>query len=219
MKSQEVLSYLQENPQFFEEHAELLSNISIPHPHSGRTISITERQMVSLREKNRKLENKLGELLRFGEDNDALSDKVHRLAVAMISAATLQAVLHSLNFYLRDDFGVPYFALCFWERPDAIAELPEFVAVNRALRPFAETLTQPYCGAAPAHDAAAWFGEKAPKVRSQALVTLRSGGGAIALLALGSEESEHFYEDMGTLYLERIGEMLSAALVRVQRFV
>ena len=66
MKSQEVLSYLQENPQFFEEHAELLSNISIPHPHSGRTISITERQMVSLREKNRKLENKLGELLRFG---------------------------------------------------------------------------------------------------------------------------------------------------------
>ena len=218
MKSQEVLSYLQENPQFFEEHAELLSNISIPHPHSGRTISITERQMVSLREKNRKLENKLGELLRFGEDNDALSDKVHRLAVAMISAATLQAVLHSLNFYLRDDFGVPYFALCFWERPDAIAELPEFVAVNRALRPFAETLTQPYCGAAPAHDSAAWFGENAPKVRSQALVTLRSGGGAIALLALGSEESEHFYEDMGTLYLERIGEMLSAALVRVQRF-
>lgn len=219
MKSQEVLSYLQENPQFFEEHAELLSNISIPHPHSGRTISITERQMVSLREKNRKLENKLGELLRFGEDNDALSDKVHRLAVAMISAATLQAVLHSLNFYLRDDFGVPYFALCFWERPDAIAELPEFVAVNRALRPFAETLTQPYCGAAPAHDAAAWFGEEAPKVRSQALITLRSGGGAIALLALGSEAGDHFYEDMGTLYLERIGEMLSAALVRVQRFV
>lgn len=217
MKSQEVLSYLQDNPQFFEEHAELLSHIPIPHPHGGRTISITERQMLSLREKNRKLENKLGELLRFGEDNDALSDKVHRLAVAMISAATLQAVLHSLNFYLRDDFGVPYFALRFWERPDAIAELPAFAGVDGELRAFAETLTQPYCGAASA-DASAWFGEDAVNIRSQALLALRSGGSAIGLLALGSEDGEHFYEGMGTLYLERIGELLSAALVRVQRF-
>ena len=141
MKSQEVLRYLQENPQFFEEHAELLSNIAIPHPHSGRTISITERQMLSLREKNRKLEGKMGELVRFGEENDLISEKVHRLAVAMISAATLQAVLHSLNFYLRDDFAVPYFALRFWERPDAITELPEFAGVDKDLQAFAETLT------------------------------------------------------------------------------
>ena len=218
MKSQEVLSYLQDNPQFFEEHAELLSHISIPHPHGGRTISITERQMVSLREKNRKLENKLGELLRFGEDNDALSDKVHRLSVAMISAATLQAVLHSLKFYLRDDFVVSYFALCFWERPDAIAELPEFVRINKDLSAFADALTQPYCGAAPAADSSGWFGEDAVNVRSQALIALRSGGGAIGLLALGNEDGEHFYEGMGTLYLERIGELLSAALIRVQRF-
>lgn len=218
MKSQEVLSYLQDNPQFFEEHAELLSHISIPHPHGGRTISITERQMVNLREKNRKLENKLGELLRFGEDNDVLSDKVHRLAVAMVSAATLQAVLHSLKFYLRDDFVVPYFSLCFWERPDAITELPEFVRVSKDLRVFADALMHPYCGAASAPDASGWFGEDAVNVRSQALITLRSGGGAVGLLALGSEDGEHFYEGMGTLYLERIGELLSAALVRVQRF-
>ena len=218
MKSQEVLRYLQENPQFFEEHAELLSNIAIPHPHSGRTISITERQMLSLREKNRKLEGKMGELVRFGEENDLISEKVHRLAVAMISAATLQAVLHSLNFYLRDDFSVPYFALRFWERPDAITELPEFAGVDKDLQAFAETLTQPYCGSTPEFDASVWFGDDLVDIRSQALITLRSSGSAIAMLALGSEDGGRFYAGMGTLYLERIGEMLSAALVRVQRF-
>ena len=62
MKSEEVAQYLQDHPQFFEEHAELMSHMVIPHPHGGRTISITERQMVSLRDKNRQLEDKMGEL-------------------------------------------------------------------------------------------------------------------------------------------------------------
>ena len=56
MKSEEVARYLLENPQFFEEHAELISRMVIPHPHGGRTISITERQMLSLRDKNKQLE-------------------------------------------------------------------------------------------------------------------------------------------------------------------
>ena len=86
MKADEVIHYLQNNPQFFEEHAEVLSHIAIPHPHGGRTISITERQMLSLRDKNRQLEGKMGELLQFGEDNDVISEKMHRLSVSMISA-------------------------------------------------------------------------------------------------------------------------------------
>lgn len=103
MKSEEVALYLQNNPQFFEEHAELISHIVIPHPHGGRTISITERQMLTLRDKNRQLESKMGELLQFGEENDVISEKMHRLGVAVIAAGTFQSVLHTLNFHLRDD--------------------------------------------------------------------------------------------------------------------
>ena len=111
MKSEEIAQYLQDHPQFFEEHAELMSHMVIPHPHGGRTISITERQMLSLRDKNKQLEDKMGELLEFGEENDVISEKMHRLGVAMIAAGSFQAVLHTLNFHLRDDFSIPHVAL------------------------------------------------------------------------------------------------------------
>ena len=217
MKSEEIARYLQDNPQFFEEHADLVSRIVIPHPHGGRTISITERQMLSLRDKNKLLEGKMDELLQFGEENDSISEKMHRLAVAMIAASTFQAVLHILNFHLRDDFAIPHVALRLWNRPENIDELPEFANVSEELQVFAETLGQPYCGSTSGFETSSWFGDAASHLRSQALIAMRNGGGTIGMIALGSEEAQRFYVGMGTLYLERLGEMASAALARVLR--
>ncbi|MFZ4536194.1 DUF484 family protein [Propionivibrio sp.] len=217
MKSEEVAKYLQDNPQFFEEHADLMSRMVIPHPHSGRTISITERQMLSLRDKNKQLEGKMGELLQFGEENDTISEKMHRLGVAMIAAASFQSVLHTLNFHLRDDFAIPHVALRLWVRPENVEELPEFADVSEELQVFAETLTQPYCGSTSGFETSSWFGDASKHIRSQALIAMRNGGGTIGMIALGSEEAQRFYAGMGTLYLERLGEMASAALARVLR--
>lgn len=217
MRSEEVAKYLLENPQFFEEHAELISRVVIPHPHGGRTISITERQMLSLRDKNKQLENKMGELLQFGEDNDTISEKMHRLGVAMIAAASFQSVLHTLNFHLRDDFAIPNVALRFWGDTEVTGEWPEFAEVSQELQVFAETLSQPYCGSTSGFETSSWFGDASKHVRSQALIALRNGGGTIGMIALGSEEAQRFYAGMGTLYLERLGEMASAALARVLR--
>ena len=208
---------MQGNPQFFEEHAELISHLVIPHPHGGRTISITERQMLSLRDKNKQLEGKMGELLQLGEENDTISEKMHRLGVAMIAAASFQSVLHTLNFHLRDDFAIPNVALRLWDRPEGAEELPEFAGVSDELQVFAETLTQPYCGSTSGFETSSWFGGASKHVRSQALIAMRNGGGTIGMIALGSEDPQRFYAGMGTLYLERLGEMASAALARVLR--
>ena len=215
--SAEVAHYLQNNPQFFEEHADLMSHIVIPHPHGGRTISITERQMLTLRDKNKQLEGKMGELIQFGEENDAISEKMHRLGVAMIAVSTFQSVLHTLNFNLRDDFAIPHVALRLWDKPQDIEELPEFTDVSEELQVFAETLTQPYCGSTSGFETSSWFGEASQHVRSQALIAMRNGGGTIGMIALGSEDAQRFYAGMGTLYLERLGEMASASLARVLR--
>jgi uncharacterized protein YigA (DUF484 family) len=59
-----------------------------------------------------------------------------------------------------------------------------------------------------------WFGERGSHVRSLALVSLRRGTETFGLMALGSEEPQRFYPEMGTLYLERIGEVAAAALNR-----
>ena len=217
MKSEEVAKYLQDNPQFFEDHAEFMSRMVIPHPHGGRTISITERQMLSLRDKNKQLDAKMNELLEYGEENDAISEKMHRLGVAMIAAASFQSVLHTLNFHLRDDFAIPQVALRLWDRPESLQELPEFADVSEELQAFAETLSQPYCGSTAGFETSSWFGDASKHVRSQALVAMRNGGGTIGMIALGSEDAQRFYAGMGTLYLERLGEMASAALARVLR--
>ena len=174
--------------------------------------------MLSLRDKNRQLEAKMGELLQFGEENDVISEKMHRLAVAVIAAATFQAVIHTVNFHLRDDFSIPHFALRLWDRPDDIAELPEFAEVGEELMSFAETLTQPYCGSTSGFETSSWFGASSLHIRSQALIALRTGGGTIGMIALGSEDAQRFYAGMGTVYLERLGEMASAALARVLRY-
>jgi uncharacterized protein YigA (DUF484 family) len=221
MKTEEVIQYLEQNPQFFELCADRLAAIFVPHPHGGRTISLTERQMLALRDKNRQLEHKLGELLAFGEENDVISEKMHRLSVGLIAATTLQAALHLIHFHLRDDFSIPHVAVRVWEKPKDVAALPEFAAVSADLQGFAESLIQPYCGSTASLEATtgvgatAWFGEHAPHIRSQALVALRNGGGAIGMIALGSEEGERFYSGMGALYLARLGELISAALGRV----
>ena len=217
LTADDVARFLQANPAFFDQNAQLLAQLYVPHPHGGRAISLNERQMLVMRETNRQLEGKLAELIAFGEENDAISEKVHRLAVALIAAETFQAVIHLLNFHLRDDFAIPHVALRLWDRPEGIDDLPEFAAVGEELQAFAESLSRPYCGSTAGFGTAAWFGEHAAHIRSQALIALCDGGSTIGMLAPGSEDAQRFYAEMGTLYLERMGEMVSAALTRVAK--
>ncbi len=223
MKADEIARYLQDNPKFFEEYSELLAQLCIPHPHGGRAISITERQILTLREKAKQLEAKLAELIRFGEENDAIGEKVHRLAVALAGAADFAAVLRALYSHLGEDFAVPHVALRLWNVPARpgeaeFAEVAEqtriFAAVSEQTRIFAAGLAHPFCGANAGFEAASWFGEAGAHVRSLALVALRRGAETIGLLALGSEDVQRFYPEMGTLYLGHIGEMASAAVLR-----
>ncbi len=208
----DVARYLQDNPKFFEDYAELLAHLYIPHPHGGRTISITERQILTLREKCRALEGKLGELIHFGEDNDAISAKVHRLSVALLAAHDFEQTAQALDFHLREDFAVPHVAVRLWGVP--AQDRIEFREVSEQTRISAAGLAYPFCGPAGSHESVQWFGDDAPHVRSLAIVALRREAETIGMLALGSEDPERFYPDMGTIYLVRIGELAAAAFVR-----
>lgn len=215
MKAEEVARYLQDHPEFFEQYADLLAQIAIPSPHGGRAISITERQMGALRDKVKQLEGKLAELIRFGEENDGIAAKVHKLAVALLSAQDNGAVLGTLYDHLGGSFAVPHVAVRLWGVAGGGTAI-EFAPVSEDARAFAETLAQPYCGPGAGPDVMAWFGEAGAHVRSLALLALREGGKTFGLMVMGSEEPQRFYPGMGTLYVEQIGEMASAALVRTR---
>lgn len=211
MRPDDVAAYLKEHPEFFESYAEVVADVMIPHPHGGRAISISERQILTLRERAKQLEAKLGELIQFGEENDAISEKVHRLTLAMIGARDLPALLHAAAFNLREDFAVPHVALRVWH-PGAATDAPEFAA-SEATRTFAAGLLHPHCGPLAMADTATLFGEAAPLLKSWAYVALR-GHETFGLLALASEDAQRFYPEMGTLYLTRIGEVVAACLLR-----
>ncbi len=207
-----VASYLKQHPEFFEDHADFLATIFIPHPHGGRAISISERQILTLREKGKQLEGKLRELIEFGEENDAISEKMHRLTLALVAARDVEAVIEALYFNLREDFAVPHTVLRLWPQ-GAHQRLAEFDAVSTEAREFAESLSNPYCDTHAMVDTAAWFGEEAARLRSFAYVALKSDQ-AFGLLAMASEDPQRFYPEMGTLYLKRLGELATAALLR-----
>lgn len=213
MKPEEVAAYLKEHPEFFEHYANLLAEIYIPHPHGGRAIPISERQILTLREKNRQIEGKLREVIQYGEENDAISEKVHRISVALLAASELRGVLNAVYLNLREDFAVPHVALRLWRGGANRADMPERGPVSEESREFAASLASPYCGSHAMVDTGAWFGDAGSHLRSYSYLPLRDGE-TFGLLALASEDPQRFYPEMGTLYLKRLAELVSAALAR-----
>ena len=207
-----VARYLKENPAFFEDYADLIAEIFVPHPHGGHAIPIAERQIVTLREKNTELENRLRELIKFGGENDKIAEKLHRSTLALFAAPDLETTLAVLYHSLREDFGVPQVACRLWGRVPEQSYLPELAATTLELRQYADQLGQPYCGPVAAFESREWF-EDGDILQSFAFLPLRTAH-TFGLLGLASEDPERFYPGMGTVYLTRLAELASVATAR-----
>src|SRR2546421_878495 len=210
MNADDFARFLRANPQFFDQNPELLETIHVPHPYGGRAIPLAERQTVALREKAKVLEGKLAQLMKFGEENDAISEKVHRLAVALVGARDFPVLARSLYFHLREDFAVPHVALRVWGKAVPV-DFDEARPVAERERQQAAMMGAPQCGPAQGNAFVSWFGDAAEHIRSLALVPLGETT-VFGLLAMGSEDPKRFYPDMGTLYLRRIGELCAAGV-------
>lgn len=213
MKPEDVAGYLQQHPEFFNEYAEILADIHIPSPHDERVISIHERQVLSLRERNHILQNKLLELISFGEENDSISEKMHRLVIALLSVSDLDELFTTLYFSLKEDFTVPLVTVRFWNLSCDGNLREEFGDTSEDVHTIAESLSQPYCGNHVADEIRQWFGESACHLNSFAMIPLRATR-SIGLLVLGSPDATRFYPEMGTLHLKRLGELVSTAVTR-----
>ena len=202
MRAEDVAQYLQNNPQFFDTYADMLADIVIPHPYGGRTISLSERQMLTLREKNKGLEKKLHEMVEFAKENDALQDKMHQFNLALFGAHDLISLQDVITRNLREIFVVPHVALHVWKGLPPSAEVLAFTDQQQ----------KPVCTHHAVHDTLGWFGESAAHLHSFAYLPLRAGDQSIGLLILASEDVKRFYPEMGTLFLQRIAEIVSSTL-------
>jgi hypothetical protein len=214
-----VSRFLAENPDYFLRHPQLLATLALPHPDTGRAISLVERQVRVLRERNDRLAGELHDLLAIARDNDQLSERTHRFTLAMIEAGGLDEVLDTAHDMLRQEFGIDAVALRLAGNPRPACPRREFVAGDDAVLDalharLNERNRQPLCGASLGPDAlAALFGEQAADIHSTAVVDM-SRHALRGVLVLGSRDPQRFRADMGTVYLARLGELLMAAIVR-----
>jgi uncharacterized protein len=213
----DIAQYLASNPGFFEHHAELLASVQLTSPHGQRAVSLQERQMEMLRERNRGLERKIVEMIRHGQENMAINDRLHRWTRELLLTADPQALPAVAVRELQHEFMIPQAAIRLWSLAAVHADCAFARAVSDDAMTFAASLTAPYCGVNNGFEAAQWLDDPA-LVMSLALIPLRRRGGAntaFGLLVLGSPDPTRYSADMGTEFLARIGEIASAAMTRL----
>jgi len=216
----EVHSYLKRNPDFFERHATLLTSLRLPHA-TGAAVSLVERQVSVLRQKDLKLERKLKELLEVARTNDALAGKIHQMALELLQARDLRQTLAAIEAALRTAFGADHSVLVMFDDPGSASGLNGgrfFRAMKRddsALQPFATFLgsSNPRCGQVRDAQRDFLFGQQTDEVGSAALVPLGKKC-EVGFLAIGSVDASRFHPGMSFDFLGRLGELIAVALKR-----
>lgn len=216
----DIANYLVNSPDFFERHAQLLATVHLTSPHGNRAVSLQERQAEMLREKIKVLEHRIMDMVRHGNENMVISDRVHRWARSLLLVQSTRALPATLVAELESQFMVPQVALKVWDVDARYADDPFAQGVSEDARSFASSLTQPYCGVNSGFEAVGWLPDPATAM-SIALVPLRTGaangtGPAFGMLVLASPDPQRFQSGLGTDFLERIAELASAALSRLR---
>jgi uncharacterized protein len=212
----DIAHYLGTNPDFFERHADLLAAVHLTSPHSRRTVSLQERQAEMLRDKIRMLEGRIMDMIRHGNDNLNLSDKLLRWARDLFLLQEPMSLPEQIASTIQIQFSVPQVAIRVW------GVAPEFAAavfaqgVSTDARLFASSLREPFCGVNSGFEATSWLAQPA-QATSVALLPLRpvdaaATAPAFGMLVLASPDAQRFTSTMGTDFLARIAELASAAL-------
>ncbi len=209
----QVADYLSEHPDFFLHHPNLLGEIEIPHE-SGAAVSLIERQVESLRKQLNETRQQLNEVMEVARHNHSLQERMHRLTLELIDAATFDEVLNALEDELHDDFKADAMEL----RLFSSSRVDEHFEgkINDQIETFQNFFdqTQPICGQLEPEQLNYIFGADSDRIASTALIPLKSDG-VLGLLAIGSVDAKRFAPHHGTDFLTRLGEIISRTLQAV----
>ena len=219
----DIANYLANTPGFFERHAELLGSVQLTSPHGHRAVSLQERQMEMLRDKIRGLEGKIIEMIRYGQDNVSIADRLHRWTRTLMLVTQPAELPDVLVRELMHQFMIPQAGIRVWGAAAAFATRDFAQPVGDDIKLFAGSLTLPYCGVNSGFEAAQWLDEPTG-AKSMALIPLRAEAAdaatnapttAFGMMVLASPDPTRYTADMGTEFLARIGEIAGAALARL----
>ncbi len=213
----DIADYLAQTPGFFERHAELLASVELANPHGTRAVSLQQRQMEMLRERIRGLERRIMDMIRHGQENAALMDRLHHWSRNLMLCGQDRDLPDLMVLDLQEQFLIPAAAVRLWDVAPLHAQEPFAAPVSADIRDFVSGLSTPYCGAtSPMFEPQQWLADS-ETIASLAMVPLRreDSAPAFGLLVFGSPDPTRYTADMGTEFLSRVGEIASAALSRL----
>jgi uncharacterized protein YigA (DUF484 family) len=215
-----VRDYLEQHRDFFERNSALLDQLELPHA-AGGAVSLVERQVSRLRQKELKMQRQLNELVDVARDNDRLSAKIHEMTLQLLAANDLQATVSVLEEAMRSGFGADQAVLVHFGDPTMFEDISAgrfFRVVARkddALKPFETFLggSGPRCGQARDSQRNYLFHDDADEIGSVALVPIGKKA-EIGFLAIGSADADRFHPGMSIDFLARVGDLVAGALKR-----
>ncbi len=214
LTSAQVEKYLDEHPEFFNDHLHLLERMQIPHP-SGNAVSLISKQLELFRGRHQDLEKQLTELIEIARENDTSYERMHKLTLALLESKTVEQAVEHLKIVLSEYFLTDFVAIKIikassYDLPAALV----IAADSEDLKPFAKELSTPEstCGRPTLAQAKVLFGDSALEVRSYAIIPMLFTE-LEGFLAVGSREEGRFHYSMGSLFLTQMSEIVGTRLI------
>lgn len=211
---EQIADYLRLHRDFFLKRPDLLTDIEVAHP-SGGAVSLLERQVSILRERNMDMRHRLNNLLENARNNDRLFEQTKQLVLQLVEAQTLDQIVDTFVESLQNDFQIDFATIVLFGNPSQHRGVhARIVALNEARAQIDGLLksSKAMCGALRPEEVQFLFPEHTRQIGSAAVVPLLSSGNPIGVLAIASSDVNYFRSSMGTLFLGYIAEVLNRVL-------
>lgn len=207
-----IVAFLRSDPDFFQRHPNLLSELNLPH-HTGQAISLIERQVAILRERNMNMRRRMNELLGEAKNNDELFAKTRTLTLELLNVHNWHELNEVLATYVLADFQADF--VCAHLR-----HLPVFLdhlISHEGEPPYRRFVRNgiPVCATLRAEELAELFPIQQHDLDGSAVLAPLFWDHGEGCLAIGSRQPERFTSDMDTLFVTYIGEVLSRVIQRL----
>ncbi|RLQ20991.1 DUF484 family protein [Seongchinamella sediminis] len=214
LSDEQVRDYLKHNGDFLQRNPDMLDHLHISHA-SGSAVSLVEKQVSVLRERNIDMRHRLATLTRNARDNDLLYEQTRRLVLALLDADSVEALYAAFMDAMNSDFKVGYASMILFGAAEA-GQACRIEPEEKARGEIGALLQgrKPVCGVLRKEELAYLFPD-AGEVGSAALMPLANGA-ALGLIAVGSADANRYSSTMGTLFLTHIADVIVRLLPRLR---
>ena len=195
----DVEAFLRANPNFLQDRPGLLAVLNLPHGGEG-AVSLVERQVSVLRERNIASRQKVNALSDIGRENDRLLQATRRTVLALLSGVNRQELAQIWRAQLTETFKAELGALV-WITAEPNSDSSESVA-GKLIRQ-----GDSFSGVLRPEEMTALFAITEAE-GSAALSPICAGSKIIGVLAVGARDSQRYRQEDGTLFLDYIAEVI-----------